>query len=102
MVIPEVIAAVVYRARVFHTIRVFFYTIRVWLYRTGVPCTVSHSIKLSIGIEGSILNAYYAQKAMSVIASDLLLTIFLQDYSYNMKTIYSLARVYFCYNGRAS
>ena len=59
-------------------------TIRVWyvfLYhmRMVVPhaYTVSHSIKLSIRTGGSIPNAYYAQKAMSVIASASLLALFL-------------------------
>ena len=39
--------------------------------------TFSHSIKLSIRTGGSIPNAYYAQKAMSVIASASLLALFL-------------------------
>ena len=70
-----------------------FYTIRVWYipyaygtYHTRMVCFsvpyaygctvcvyVSHSIKLSIGARGPIQNAYYVQKAMSIIASASLL-----------------------------
>ena len=59
-------------------------TIRVWyvfLYHTRMVVlytyTVSHSIKLSIRTGGSIPNAYYTQKVMSVIASASLLALFL-------------------------
>ena len=48
-----------------------------YAYGCTVQVYVSHSIKLSIETGGSIPNVYYAQKAMSVIASASLLAIFL-------------------------